>query len=95
MKYIDIYSYIIQEKLKLADPNILDAVVNVMNLTANNNSSTFMKHPQQRWHICKSSKVHFEENNKQWLQNEVILPTASIDEDNSVLVPTVVSGRPQ
>ena len=95
MKYIDIYSYIIQENLKLADPNILDAVVYGMNLTATNNLSTFMKHLQQRWHICKSSKVRFEENNKQWLQNELILPTASIDEDISALVPTVVSGRPQ
>ena len=65
MKYIDIYSYIIQENLKLADPNILDAVVNGMNSTANNNLSTFMKHLRQRCHTCKSSKVRFEENNKQ------------------------------
>ena len=45
MKYIDNYSYIIQENLKLTDPNILDAVVYGMNLTENNNKlSTFMKH---------------------------------------------------
>ena len=44
MKYIDICSFIIQENLKLADPNTLDAVVYGMNLTANNNLSTFMKH---------------------------------------------------
>ena len=54
-----------------------------------------MKHLRQGWHICKSTKVRFKENNKQWLQNELILPTVSIDEDNSALVPAVVSGRPQ
>ena len=48
MKDIDIYSYIIQENLKLADPNILDPVVNGMNLTANNNLSTFIKHLRQK-----------------------------------------------
>ena len=42
MKYIDIYSYITQENLKLANPNILDAVVYGMNLTANNNLVAYM-----------------------------------------------------
>ena len=85
MKYTGIHLYIIQENLKLADPNSLDAVVNGMNLTAKNYLFTFMKHLRQRWHICKSSKVRFEEKNNQWLQNELILPNASIDEDNSFL----------
>ena len=67
MKFIDICSYIIQENLKLADPNILDTIVNAINLTANDNLSTFMKHLRQRWLICKSSKVHFKENINQWL----------------------------
>ena len=64
-----------------------------MNLTANNNLSGFMRHLRQSWDICKSSKARFEENNKQWLQNEPIFPTASIDEDNFALVTTVVSSQ--
>ena len=50
MKYVVIYLFIVQENLKIADPNILNAISNAMNLTVNNKLSTFMKHLHQRWH---------------------------------------------
>ena len=47
MKYIGTYLFIVNEKLKIADPNILNAVANGMNLTVNNKLSTFIKHLRQ------------------------------------------------
>ena len=94
MKYLYIYSFIVQENLKIADHNILNAAANGMNLIVNNKLSTFMKHLRHRRHTCRSSKVCFVEKNKEWLENELILPPA-LNEDNHVL-PTItkVCGRP-
>ena len=80
----------IQENLKIADPNILNAVANGIKLTVNNKLPTFMKHLHQRWHTCRSSKVCFEEKNKEWLENELTLPPA-LNEDDHVLIPTTQS----
>ena len=40
MIYIDIYSFIVQGNLKIADPNILNAIANGMDLNVNNKLST-------------------------------------------------------
>ena len=67
MKYIDIYSFIVQENVKIADPNILNAVPNGMKLIVNNKLLTFMK---QRWHTCRSSKVVLKKKTKNgWKMN--------------------------
>ena len=39
---MDIYSFIVQENFKIADPNISNAVVNGMNLIVNNKQSTLI-----------------------------------------------------
>ena len=72
MKYIDIYTYMLENKLKISDHGVLKDVINGMNLVnPNPKLETLLIHIRKRWQDLKGNRICFEKKHKEWLQTEI------------------------
>ena len=71
MKYIDKYTYMLENKLKISDHGVLKDVINGMNLVnPNPKLETLLIHIRKRCQDLKGNRICFEKKHKEWLQTD-------------------------